>query len=123
MGITQLEDQIKKEESLAKKLKGDQINLKAKEQMTEIESHLDKQINSLRNDLKISGQEAKLARLRAEQAVITQKINSGNDDKKSQKSHKQQKPKHNLADARPHAKVKAGVDDAAEKSKLNSTDP
>jgi FKBP-type peptidyl-prolyl cis-trans isomerase (trigger factor) len=40
---------------LARKLKGDQVSLKAKEQMTEIESHLDKQINSLRNDLKISG--------------------------------------------------------------------
>ena len=71
---------------MARKLKGDQVSLKAKEQMTEIESHLDKQINSLRNDLKISGQEAKLARLRAEQAVISQKIKTGHDDKKHSKA-------------------------------------
>ena len=62
--IQQLEDQIKREESLAKKLKGDQVSLKAKEQMGAIEQHLDKQINALRNDLKISGQEAKLAKLK-----------------------------------------------------------
>ena len=74
--IQQLEDQIKREESLAKKLKGDQVSLKAKEQMGAIEQHLDKQINALRNDLKISGQEAKLAKLRAEQAVISKKIAS-----------------------------------------------
>lgn len=44
--------------------------------MGAIEQHLDKQINALRNDLKISGQEAKLAKLRAEQAVISKKIAS-----------------------------------------------
>ena len=68
--------------------------------MTDIEAHLDKQLNALRNDLKISGQEAKLARLRAEQAVISQKIKGIPDKKAKRPLKKHSKVKNSLAVSR-----------------------
>ena len=86
--------------------------------MGAIEQHLDKQINALRNDLKISGQEAKLAKLRAEQAVISKKIASVG--KHSAKKEKKSgvpvtKPsKHGQTLATAHAKAKDAEEPPAE---------
>lgn len=72
--IQQLEDQIKREEQLAKKLKGDQLEMKHKKKKraaTEsLKKTLDGQITHMRNDLRISGEESRLAKLKTEQAVI-----------------------------------------------------